>query len=83
MVREDLFLEFIIVMCQSFYLPREFTAILLAVVYIPPGASASNRSKAPRVLHRATDEWTDDTLLITAGSFNQGLSALQVRRHVQ
>ncbi len=32
--------EFMFVKCRPFYLPREFTAIVIVTVYIPPGANA-------------------------------------------
>ncbi|KAI4894684.1 hypothetical protein NFI96_032406 [Prochilodus magdalenae] len=34
--------EFMIVRCRPFYLPREFTAVLIISVYIPPGATAKD-----------------------------------------
>ncbi|KAI4876751.1 hypothetical protein NFI96_007079, partial [Prochilodus magdalenae] len=32
--------EFMVVRCRPFYLPREFTTVLIVSVYIPPGATA-------------------------------------------
>lgn len=42
----SLSVEFKIIKCRPFYLPREFTAILLVAVYIAPSASGNNRSEA-------------------------------------
>lgn len=33
-------LEFLIIKCRPFYLPREFTCIVAAAVYVPPDANA-------------------------------------------
>ena len=33
-------LEYVTVKCRPFYLPREFTAVMTTVVYIPPDANA-------------------------------------------
>ena len=34
-------LEYLMVKCRPFYLPREFTAVIVTAVYIPPDANAS------------------------------------------
>ncbi len=34
--------EFMVVKCRPFYLPREFTAIVIVAVYIPPCANAKD-----------------------------------------
>lgn len=34
-------LEYLIVRCRPFYLPREFTVVIVTAVYIPPDANAS------------------------------------------
>lgn len=45
-------LEKLTVKCRPFYLPREFTAVLATIVYIPPGANANNKaSEALQELH--------------------------------
>ncbi len=52
------------------YLPREYTAILLVAVYIPP---SSNRSEALNDLYQHTSEQQTahpDAFLILAGDFN-------------
>ncbi len=43
--------EFMIIKCRPFYLPREYTAILLVAVYIPP-SSNNNRSEALNDLYQ-------------------------------
>lgn len=42
-------LKYMSVKCRPFYLPREFTVVLLTAVYIPPSANAD---EALRLLHR-------------------------------
>ncbi len=45
--------EFMFVKCRPFYLPREFTAIVIGAVYIPPCANAKD---ALRELYCAISE---------------------------
>lgn len=35
-------LEFVTVKCRPFYLPREFTVVIITVIYIPPDANANS-----------------------------------------
>ncbi len=65
--------EFMIIKCQPFYLPREFTAILLVAVYIPPSSNNINRSEALNDLYQHISEQQTahpDAFLILAGDFN-------------
>uniref|UniRef100_A0A9J7ZV96 Reverse transcriptase domain-containing protein n=1 Tax=Cyprinus carpio carpio TaxID=630221 RepID=A0A9J7ZV96_CYPCA len=65
--------EFMIIKCRPFYLPREYTAILLVSVYIPPNNNISNRNDALNELHQhISDQQTahPDAFLIIAGDFN-------------
>ncbi len=62
--------EFMFVKCRPFYLPREFTAIVIAAVYIPPCANAKD---ALRELYSAISEQqtnNPDGFFIIAGDFN-------------
>ncbi len=64
--------EFMIIKCRPFYLPREYTAILLVAVYIPP-SSNNNRSEALHDLYQHISEQQTahpDAFLILAGDFN-------------
>ncbi len=63
-------MEFMFVKCRPFYLPREFTAIVIATVYIPPCANAKD---ALRELYSAISEQqtnNPDGFFIIAGDFN-------------
>jgi len=62
-----------IVRCRPFYLPREFTAILLVAVYIPPTSNNSDRNAALGELYQAISEQQTahpDGFTIFAGDFN-------------
>ncbi len=62
-----------IIKCRPFYLPREYTAILLVAVYIPPSSNNNNRSEALNDLYQHTSEQQTahpDAFLILAGDFN-------------
>ncbi len=65
--------EFMIIKCRPFYLPREYTAILLVAVYIPPSSNNINRSEALNDLYQHISEQQTahpDAFLILAGNFN-------------
>ncbi|KAI4886435.1 hypothetical protein NFI96_011889 [Prochilodus magdalenae] len=60
------------VRCRPFYLPREFTTVLIVSVYIPPGATAK---AALCELYSAISRLQNthpDGLFIVAGDFNHG-----------
>ncbi|KAI2646667.1 hypothetical protein H4Q32_027929 [Labeo rohita] len=62
--------EFMFVKCRPFYLPREFTAIVIVAVYIPP---CTNAKDALRELYSAISEQqtnNPDGFFIIAGDFN-------------
>ncbi len=62
--------EFMFVKCRPFYLPREFTAIVIVAVYIPPCANAKD---ALCELYSAISEQqtnNPDGFFIIAGDFN-------------
>ncbi|KAL0153828.1 hypothetical protein M9458_050858 [Cirrhinus mrigala] len=66
-------LEFMVIKCRPFYLPREYTAILLCAVYIPPSSNGNNRSEALNELYQHISEQQTahpDAFLIVAGDFN-------------
>ncbi|KAI5621007.1 hypothetical protein C0J50_19433 [Silurus asotus] len=63
-------LEFIVVRCRPFYLPREFTTAIVLGVYIPPSANAK---EALIVLYGTISRLQNthpDGLFIVAGDFN-------------
>ncbi len=62
--------EFMVGKCRSFYLPREFTVIVIVAVYIPP---CTNAKDALRELYCAISEQqtnNPDGFFIIAGHFN-------------
>ncbi|KAI2645993.1 Lariat debranching enzyme [Labeo rohita] len=66
-------LEFMVIKCRPFYLPREYTAILVCAVYIPPSSNGNNRSEALNELYQHISEQQTaypDAFLIVAGDFN-------------
>ncbi|KAM9828286.1 uncharacterized protein ACBT44_021775 isoform 1-T1 [Syngnathus typhle] len=65
--------EFVIIKCRPFYLSREFTAILLVAVYIPPSNIEGDRIAALSELYQAVSEEQTahpDGFTIFAGDFN-------------
>lgn len=65
--------EVMIIKCRPFYLPREFTAVLLTAVYIPPSCSDNHKREALTELHQLVSAQMTahpDALLILAGDFN-------------
>ncbi len=62
--------EFMVVKCRPFYLPREFRSIVIVAVYIPPCAKAKD---VLRELYSAISEQqtiNPDGFFIIAGDFN-------------
>ncbi|KAI4898623.1 hypothetical protein NFI96_006404 [Prochilodus magdalenae] len=62
--------EFMIVRCRPFYLPREFTAVLIISVYIPPGATAKDALCELYSAISGLQNTHPDGLFIVAGDFN-------------
>ncbi|KAI4905610.1 hypothetical protein NFI96_003218 [Prochilodus magdalenae] len=63
-------LELLMVKCRPFYLPREFSAVFILAVYIPPRA---NSATALGLLHDAISKQETahpDAVFIVAGDFN-------------
>ncbi len=64
-------LEFHTLLCRPFWLPREFTAILITAVYIPPQA---NTDQALKELYRNISEQETthpDAAFVITGDFNK------------
>ncbi len=64
-------LEFHTLLCRPFWLPREFTAIIITAVYIPPQA---NTDQALKELYRNISEQESahpDAAFIITGDFNK------------
>ncbi|KAF7700486.1 hypothetical protein HF521_003444 [Silurus meridionalis] len=63
-------LEYLMIKCRPFYLPREFSAIVVTAVYIPPDANAK---LAMEELHAAISKQQSthpEGAIIVAGDFN-------------
>lgn len=73
--------------CQPFYLPREFTAILLFAVFIPPTPNNNDRNVAlTELYHTISEQQTahSDEFLILAGNLNNAdLKAVLPKTHQQ
>ncbi len=64
-------LEFHTLLCRPFWLPREFTAIIITAVYIPPQA---NTDQALKELYRIISEQESahpDAAFVVTGDFNK------------
>ncbi len=64
-------LEFHTLLCRPFWLPREFTAIIITAVYIPPQA---NTDQALKELYRNISEQETahpDAVFVITGDFNK------------
>ncbi len=64
-------LEFQMLLCRPFWLPREFTAIIITAVYIPPQA---NTDQALKELHGNISEQETahpDAAFVVTGDFNK------------
>lgn len=63
-------LEFLIIKCRPFYLPREFTCIIAAAVYVPPDANANVAMKELCAAVSKLQTLHPDGAFIVAGDFN-------------
>ncbi|KAI5610007.1 gastrula zinc finger protein XlCGF28.1-like [Silurus asotus] len=63
-------LEFIVVGCRPFYLPREFTTAIVLGVYIPPSANAKEALSVLYGTISGLQNTHPDGLFIVAGDFN-------------
>ncbi len=64
-------IEFMIIKCRPFYLPREFSILIITAVYIPPSA---NTKEAMCVLYNAISNLQTihpEGVFIVAVDFNQ------------
>lgn len=64
--------EFLIVTCRPFYLPREFSCVIVVAVYIASSPNA-NTNEALRPLYVAVSELLTkplDSFVLVAGDFN-------------
>uniref|UniRef100_A0A669BZP0 Reverse transcriptase domain-containing protein n=1 Tax=Oreochromis niloticus TaxID=8128 RepID=A0A669BZP0_ORENI len=63
-------IEYMMVQCRPFYLPRELTAITIIAVYVPPQANAKSAMKLlqPSINKQLTTH--PDCAMIVAGDFN-------------
>ncbi len=67
-------LEFHTLLCRPFWLPREFTAIIITAVYIPPPPPQANTDQALRELYGNISEQETahpDAAFIITGDFNK------------
>ncbi|KAI5620341.1 gastrula zinc finger protein XlCGF28.1-like [Silurus asotus] len=63
-------LEFIVVRCRPFYLPREFTTAIVLGVYIPPSANAKEALSVLYGTISGLQNTHPDGLFIVTGDFN-------------
>ena len=81
----SLLAELMIIRCRPLYLLREFTAILLVAVYIPPTSSSSDRNAARCELYQAISEQQTahpDGFIILAGDLNHADFKTVLYQHV-
>ena len=64
-------LEFLLLRCRPFYLPREFTCVFLAAVYIHPRANYTAALSKLYDVISALETAHPDAVFIVAGDFNQ------------
>ncbi|ONI45398.1 hypothetical protein AN641_04275 [Candidatus Epulonipiscioides gigas] len=63
--------EFLLLRCRPYYLPREFTSVFVAAVYIPPDANSKNALQELYEVISSHMAKKPDAVMIVAGDFNQ------------
>lgn len=64
-------IEFLIIKCRPTYLPREFTAVTITAVYLPPSANTKDALSTLYQSVSALQDANPDAANIIAGDFNQ------------
>ncbi|KAI4894227.1 hypothetical protein NFI96_006080 [Prochilodus magdalenae] len=63
-------LEFLIIKCRPFYLPREFNCVYAGIVYVPPDANANAAMEVPCAAISKPQTDQPNGAFIVAGDFN-------------
>ncbi len=64
-------IEFLLLRCRPYYLPREFTSVFVAAVYIPLDANSKNALQELYEVISSHMAKQPDAVIIVAGDFNQ------------
>ncbi|KAK7910081.1 hypothetical protein WMY93_014765 [Mugilogobius chulae] len=64
-------LEYIVVRCRPFYMPREFTVVIAIAVYVPPSANAKLAMTTLLTVISKLQTAHPDGVFIVAGDFNR------------
>ncbi len=66
-------LEFHMLLCRPFWLPREFTAIIITAVYIPPQANTDQALKVKELYGNVSEQEAvqPDAAFVVTGDFNK------------
>ena len=76
-------LETLIIKCKPFYLPREFTSIVMVGVYIPPQANATAAIGALADQITTVENTNPDLLVLILGDFNHTTLSKQLSKYRQ
>ena len=60
--------------CIPFYLPREFTSLVLVGVYIPQAKAATATSHLPDLIHTIETSYPDSQILVLGDFYHEKLS---------
>ncbi len=63
-------IEYLILKCRPFYVPREFTTILITGLYIPPRANAKMALEELHNINSQMNAYPEGAVII-AGDFNR------------
>ena len=69
--RPGLDLEFLMLMCRPFWLPREFSAVIITAVYIPPQADTDRAHGELYSAISSQETAHPEAVFITTGDFNK------------
>ncbi|XP_014196244.1 neurotrimin isoform X1 [Haplochromis burtoni] len=65
-------LEYLMIKCRPFWLPREFTAVIITAVYIPPQADTDRALRELYSVISSEETAHPEVSFITTGDFNKG-----------
>ncbi|KAI3376831.1 hypothetical protein L3Q82_000406 [Scortum barcoo] len=75
-------LEHLMIRCRPYYLPREFTLVIMTAVYVPPHADTNKAmDKLYGVINRTETSWLEAAFIVLRDFNNANLSKVLPRYH--
>ncbi|KAK7925826.1 hypothetical protein WMY93_008136 [Mugilogobius chulae] len=77
------YLEYMCAKCRPYYLPREFSSVILIGVYIPPSANANVATSELATYISSVENSHPDAVVIALGDFNHANLSIDLPNYTQ